>query len=440
MKKVFLSLLLVSSIYMSFAQNYNGVKLNLTLGKVEEAKKEMDKVIADPKAKDKVETDFWAFAVNGSVYGDSVLKQKYPGSEKLALESLTKYAAKEPDLKKLKTDEEYKDFGLRALSNLYGQSFNEGRAAFQSKDWANSFNSFAFCQQVSEFIGKNTLTTNGKYTIDTTVVLYAAYAAQNAGKPADAAVRYKSLADWKINDTAFQDIYKFILDYDTKQKDEASFKKYLAVAKEVFPADAPVWNQFEMNYMSSNAGINDIVTKYKSEDAAGKLNEDGYITYAESFATPDKTQADQLDSTQKVELKMTASDAFQKAYNLNNKAGIYAFNAGVLYYSIFGELDDRFYNYRGESAALKAKREEILKQQFDIATKAIEWLEKGYTALKAKEPREKSESQSLNRSVDYLANLYLWKRDRSKIVDPKSYDALDAKYKLFDSEHDKYKN
>ena len=166
MKKVFLSLLLVSFIYMSFAQNYNGVKLNLTLGKVEEAKKEMDKVIADPKAKDKVETDFWAFAVNGSVYGDSALKLKYPGSEKLAFESLTKYAAKEPDLKKLKTDEEYKDFGLRALSNLYGQSFNEGRAAFQSKDWANSFNSFAFSQQVSEFIGKNSSTLSNNSNFD----------------------------------------------------------------------------------------------------------------------------------------------------------------------------------------------------------------------------------------------------------------------------------
>ena len=29
----------------------------------------------------------------------------------------------------------------------------------------------------------------------------------------------------KINDKEYEDIYKYILDYDTKRKDEASFKK-----------------------------------------------------------------------------------------------------------------------------------------------------------------------------------------------------------------------
>lgn len=432
MKKVFLSLVVAFSSLWATAQ-YNTVSNSFLLGRMEEAKKEVDKLMTEPKTLDKPETYIWKLNVYGELYADSALSPKYPDARVEAFDALNKYVAMEPSLEKLKKD------GTRALFILYTNSFNQGKTSFSAKDWENAYHNFSFCQQVSEFVGKNGLTATGKYTIDTIVVLYTAYSAQNAGKLAEAATRYKSLADWKINDKDYQDIYKYILDYDTKQKDEASFKKYLGIAKEVFPADASLWNQFDMNYMTSNTGLDQIISKYKEEDAAGKLTEDGYLTYAESFALPEKSQTEKLDSVQLMQLKSTAADAFQKAYNLNNKAGIYAFNAGVLYYNVFTVLDDRFYSYTGESAALKAKRAEIVKEQQDAASKAIEWLEKGYTVLKAKEPREKSENNSLNNSVKYLANLYMWKRDKSRGVNPKDYDAYDAKYQLYDGEYDKYK-
>jgi len=432
MKKAFLSLLLALSCFWASAQ-YAGLTLYYTTGKMDDAKKEIDKLMIDPKTQDKAETYLWKSNIYSELYADSSLTSKYPGAEKEAFDALNKYVTKEPDLKKLKEE------GMRGVSLLYGGSFNKGRTAFQNKDWNKAFENFSFCQQVSEFIGKNSLSSNGKYTIDTTVVLYCAYSAQNANKPAEAASRYKSLADWKINDKDFEDIYKFILDYDTKQKDEASFKKYLAIAKELYPNDAPTWNQFEMNYMTNNTGLDQIVSKYKTEDAGGKLTEDGYLTYAESFAMPDKSQAEKLDSSQQVQLKLTAADAFSKAYNLNNKNGLYAFNAGVLYYNIFSTLDDRFFANAGETAALKAKRAEILKDQQGYADKSIDWLEKSYTSLKAKDPREKNENNSLNRTVLMLSNLYAWKRDKSRGVNPKDYDAYDAKYKIYDAEVDKYK-
>ena len=95
-----------------------------------------------------------------------------------------------------------------------------------------------------------------------------------------------------------------------------------------------------------------------------------YITYAESFAQPDKNQLAQLDSTQQQELKLAAADAFIKAFNLNDTNGLYAFNAGVLYYSIFGQLDDKFYNLRGESAALKAQRDAVCKRATGYCSKS----------------------------------------------------------------------
>jgi len=439
MKKMLFFLLLATATFIVKAQKYNDVLLEYSTQKYEEAKSEIDKLAADPKASDKPETYLWQLSIYAELYSDSTLKTKYPDAGKQAWDALNKYIEKDPQLTKLKENSAENGNGLRALSLLYGQSFNYGRSSFQNKDWNGAFDYFSLCQRVSELIGKYGLNTNGKYTIDTTVVLYAGYSAQNANKPAEAASRYKSLADWKINEKDFEDIYKFILDYDMHQKNDTSFKKYLAVAKELYPNDVPVWNQIEMNYMSSNSSLKDIMAKYKTDDASGKLKEDDYITYAESFAQPQKAQLDQLDSTQQKEIKLMAADAFMKAYNLNNSNGLYAFNAGVLYYSIFGQLDDQYYNLRGESAALKAQREAVVKDQQDVAAKAIEWLEKGYNALKAKPNREKNESSSLNRAVDYLANLYLWKRDKSRGANTKDYDAFDAKYKQFDSEHDKYK-
>lgn len=435
MKKVFFFLLLAVSIAANAQKEYTNVLLAYSQGKLEDAKTEIEKVSTDAKVSDKPETLLWKYIIYSGLYADSILHNKYPNAGEQAWDALTKYTAADPDLKVMKES----PYGTTGLVQLYQQSFAYGRDAFQKSDWNGSYSNFNFCEQVSEYIGAHGLSSTGKYTVDTTVVLYTGYAAQNASKPDEAAKRYKSLADWKVGDKDMEDIYKFILDYDTKQKNDTSFKKYLAIAKQLYPNDGALWNQFEMNYMTSNASLQSVIDKYKADESGGKLNEDAYVTYAESFAAPDKGQLDKLDSTQKVNLKLTAADAFGKAFDLNNTNGLYAFNAGVLYYSVFGELDDRYFNLRGESAALKSQREEVIKEQQQYADKAIEWLEKGYNVLKAKTNREKNESLSLNRSVDYLAILYQWKRERSKGTNPKDYDAFDAKYKLYDSEHDKYK-
>src|SRR5215471_1828834 len=247
MKKMFFFLLLATVAIVVKAQDYNTLTLAFATQKYEDAKKELDKVLANPKAKTDPQALIWKYNVYSALYADSTLKAKYPDAQQQAWDALTQYTAMDPQLTKLKED----PYGFTGISKLYQQSFVYGRNDFQRQDWNGSFNNFSFCQQVSEYIGKHGLNTNGKYTVDTTVVLYTGYAAQNAGKTAEAAARYKALADWKVGDKDMEDIYKFILDYDSKQKNDESFKKYLATAKELYPNDAAIWNQIEMNYMST---------------------------------------------------------------------------------------------------------------------------------------------------------------------------------------------
>ncbi len=245
MKKLFLSCLFIIAIAIVKGQNYDAVTLYYATEKFEAAKKEIDKLLADPKAIGKAETYLWQLKVYSELFADKNLSPKYPDALKQAIDALDKYTSKEPDLKLLKEN------GLMAVSRLYVETFSKGSDYFEKKEWLNSFNNFSVCQYVSEFIGRNNPVlsiTKEKYTIDTTVVLYTAYAAQNAGKPSEAATRYKALANWNIGGKDYEDIYKFILDYDTKQKDETSFKKYLTVAKKLYPADMAMWNQFENNF------------------------------------------------------------------------------------------------------------------------------------------------------------------------------------------------
>ena len=69
---------------------------------------------------------------------------------------------------------------------------------------------------------------------------------------------------------------------------------------------------------------------------------------------------------------------------------------------------------------------------------AIEWLEKSYAILKNKTTRTNTEKSVINKTVDFLANLYTYKRDRVRGKDLKAFDAYEAKFKEYDALHAKY--
>jgi len=322
---------------------------------------------------------------------------------------------------------------------LYSTSFNNGKKYFTQSKWPEAFQEFSRATQLSEFINKNGFNSN-KSLIDTFTTLYTGYAAQNMGKPDSAVVYYKKLADLKTGGADLQPMYQYLLDDLSKMNQPDTFAKYMAIAKELYPDKASVWSQMEMSNMSQNSSIDQIMTKYQ-QDSATNLTEDQLVNYAESFANPQ--QLKNLDSAKQLQYKLTSARIYERAFNQNPNQGIYAFNAGLLSYNLFNALEEKRYALRGEGANLKTQRAAIEKEQQVYADTAIAWLEKGYDVLKAKTNRDKIESNSLNHSVDYLANLYMWKRDQTKgsssATATKDYDKYDAKFQQFDAEHDKYK-
>lgn len=435
MKKIILSVALIFSLNYLMAQDADVINLFIQQKQYEKAKEQVDKWLAQPKLKDKEKP--LAYLSKLSVYSlisvDSSLGSKYPDAAEQAMSAFQQYQVIEPDLKTLKE----KNYAY-GLGNLYSGAFEKGKNAFQAKEWDNAFKNFSQAEKMGAFLLANKLSANTA-TVDTITVLYTGYAAQNAKLFDSAMVYYGKLADIKVAGPDYIEMYKFLIEYSSQQKNTEAFNKYLAIAKELYPNEASAWTQYEMSNMTANTSLTDLLGKYQQDAAAGAMSEDKLIGYAEAFATTDKEQLDKLDSTQKIALKVAAAQSFAKAFELNNTNGLYAFNTGVLYYGIYSELDDRYAAYRGESAALKTKRSEIAKEESAYADTASEWLEKAYPVLKAKTERSKSETASLNRAVDYLANIYFWKREQTKTNgQSKDYDKYDALYKKYDAEHNSF--
>jgi len=437
MKKIILAIAFIFSATYIMAQDETVISVFVQQKQYEKAKEQVDKWLSDSKlkTKDKQTALLWKMMVYSNLYADSALTSKYPDANIQALDAFNQYQALDPTLKQLKDQ----SFFASGIGNLYSGSFNKGKDFFQAKQWDSAFKYFSESEQLGTFLLANKLSTSTA-TVDTLTVLYTGFSAQNA-KHMDSAVKYyQKLADIKVNGPDYEDIYKFLIEYSSQQKNDTAFKKYLALAKELYPNDNAAWSQYEMTAVTANASLPELLQKYQQDAAAGNMTEDKLIAYAEALATTDKAQLDALDSTQQMNIKVAAAQAFEKAFALNDTMGLYAFNAGVIYYGIYSDLDDRYSANRGEGAALKAKREAITKQEAAYADTAAQWLEKAYPVLKAKQDRTRPETASLNRTVDYLANIYYWKRDQTKTNgNTKDYDKYDALYKQYDAEHNSYK-
>lgn len=430
--------------FSAIAQNYDKIQLLVVQRKPEDAKKEIDKILADPKIKDKDKVDaiYWNAAIYSLFFSDSTLAAKYPGSDSLALIALHDYEQKDTSLKALKVNYSV----THDLDNLRTTGFMNGVKGFNSHNYEAAYKGFKLAYHMDEFmLNHNFLAKN---FVDTNTILYAGYSAQNSGKLNEAVGYYKILADAGIRIPDSKDftnnLYAYMMNYFLQSNDQESLKKYMPVVKKLYPEFKDQWEQMEMQNTTSNASITELVAKYRAEPASG-MTEAKYVTYAEAFAQPDKKELDKLDSATQIDIKLAAAEAYAKAYNAHaagssgpDITGIYAYNAGVIYYNIYDDLGQRFYDLRGEGAGLKAKRDATEKMQQQYADSVIVWFTNCYNVLRVKPDLDKREKNLIKNAVTDLANVYQWKEEKSKGVNPKDVDKYEALYKQFDAEADKY--
>ncbi len=457
MKKLLLLSIFAMSLQIATAQDYKKVKNAVLLGRIEDAKTEIDKLIADPKTPVKAETYMWKGRIYAAIFKNQQLNAKFANAEAEAEAALRKYEELDPTYAVAIAND-----GISSYFDMYTSFIAQGSKRFEQKDWANAGQSFVNGIKYIDQIIANKWTSN-TIPMDTTSILYAAICFQNAKELEKASLYYKKIADNKVNDTNYVDVYRFLVDYYTRgKKDEAQFYKYLGLSREVFPAFNEEWESYEMDFIDTY----DLKAKtdlYAKEEAAGTLTENKYIQYGSAFANA--KMKDDLDSTTAAMYNSKALEAFKKAYAKNEKNAIAAFNTGVIHYNNFGELDDKVRdNIRtvqrinsekpiekdpkkkaAAEAKVKAETEPYLKANAALEApiakevdQAVEWLEKAFTLLKDKATRTNNERSVINKSVDWLANLYSYKRDKVRGKDNAAFDKYEAKFKEFDALHSKF--
>jgi hypothetical protein len=423
MKKVTLAFLMFLIVGVINAQDFKKVNTAFLLNRVEDARTELEKLLADPKTQSNADAQLWKARIYGTLFADPNLKAKYPQSGDLALAAFDRYMQLDPEAKKIK------EAGMAVVDQLYVTNFNLGRSYFDKEMWDSSLIHFKKSHAVGNYITKKNWKGNNQ-AIDTFTVLFTAYAAQNAKKLDEAATYYRQFADLKIGGKEYETVYDFLGRHYLSTKNQELFNKYVGYGKELYPQNT-LWRSLEAAYMEDNMTLADKLRMYDEGAAGSKLVADDYFNYGAMFANLSKEDQNSLDSVKIAGIKRKAIDAFKKAYELDNTNGLAAYNVGILLNNEWNDLQDRYRNNIGASAALKAKRDEIDKLSIPIATEAIEWMEKSFAVLDAKKDRSKTEKNSYSTSIKILANLYEYKRDKVKGKSPADYDKFNAKFNFY---------
>jgi hypothetical protein len=274
-----------------------------------------------------------------------------------------------------------------------------------------------------------------KQAFDTTANLYAGVTAQNAKKEAEAAKYYGALASQKVGGQDYESLYEFLTKYYLGNKNEAEFKKYIGLAKQVYPTNS-LWSDLEFMYQSKNADVNDMAKKFDADDAAGQLTSSNYFDYGNVFVGDKKIR--DMEPAKRAEYTKKGIYAFTKAYEKDTSNALASYNVGVTSYAQWEEQLDAARQIKGTTADVKTKRAAADKVVDVAADQSITWLEKAFASLAAKTTRTNLEKGCLTKSTDLLYNLYAYKKDRSKVVNPKDYDRFEAKAKFYDNLHGKY--
>jgi hypothetical protein len=394
--------------------------------KLEEAKTELDKALADPKAQNNPEAYLLKTEVYGTIAGNNNLKAKYPAADVEGYQALKKYLELEPAETKLKEDK------YVGVNTIYSSLFADGVKEYNAKNWEAAYAKFKVVAELGDMFTTRKWSASA---FDTTSYLYAGVTAQNSKKNDEAANYYGKIAERKVVGADYEGIYDFLVKHYLNTNNQAEFAKYLALAKEAYPKNT-LWNDLAFANTTDNSTVEDVVKKFDTEDAAKSLSATNYLDYGDYFINNKKIK--ELDPAKKTEFTNKAYYSFAKASELDTANGIASYNAGVSAYTMFEDASEARIKIKGVTADIKAKQSAADKIADAAAEKSIQSLEKSFATLAAKATRSNIERNCLSKSTDLLYNLYEYKKNRARGTNPKDYDKYDAKSKYYDNLHGKF--
>ena len=215
MKKWIGAMVLMTLMQTAFAQDFKKVETSLILNNFELAKTEYEKAVTKkPSLETTAEGYYWKSKIYAGLYKDPAAK--YPDAADKLYKSLEDY---------IKADTAFSfavKSGQEPFFEVFSKSFRDGVTAFGEKKWVEAAANFDRGVFLSDIIFSKGWSPS-KQSFDTTTLMYAGYANQNAGNEEATIKHYTRMMDANMKSPDLIDIYKYVLIKAAEKKNKALF-------------------------------------------------------------------------------------------------------------------------------------------------------------------------------------------------------------------------
>jgi hypothetical protein len=404
MRKLLLTVLLASPFTMLFAQKVEDVEEKFSKGKVDEAKEKIDKIMADPKNKDNSRAWYW----KGKVYTelarlDSTNALPYDAAAE-AFDAYKRYQALDQKNLLMAIEQNV------GLFQLYDMHYNKGIKSYNDKDYAKSFTRMKRAMELEEYIAKKGYSYNGFSfpALDTQLINLTASAGFLAKNEDEAIPYFEKLADAKIKDKEYKEIYGVLAEYYLKKKDPKA-DKYLALGKELYP-DNDYWISLEFGDPGTDtvkrfARYEEMIQKYPGNYA---LAMDYAIELFNYTYANEKKPADYADRQEKL------ASALTKALSAKSTAIANFVMSQHIYNQIY-DLEDIQRAIRGTTAADTKKKADV-KARLDVKYEELQKYASAAYDLYSAQTLKAQDKANLRKVIDELVDYYSRKNQQDKVA------------------------
>lgn len=443
MRKLLLAAAFAATVPGAYAQKLEDVQEKISKGKYDEAKEKLDKVFADPKNAKNANAYYYKGVINNYfAQTDSAGTLTYDAAKE-AFEAYKK--ALEIDSKNaLMTIDQ--NMGFFQLFDLH---YNKAIRQYNSKKYDAAFRAFKDAVEVQDYIkSKNfSLPTYTPPALDTQLINLTASSAYLA-KQEDVAIPYfERLANAKVKEPEFKEIYALIIQYYLKKNDQSNVNKYMAIGKELYP-DEDYWLglefgtvgtkeendrldslRTELNKATAASAKTDLQNQIhaienKQKEAKLKRYQEMLQKYPDNKALTmdyaiemfnntyvwDKKPADYTERQAKLQA------ALDKALSIDPNNATGRFIESQHYYSQIFDLEDVRRTIKTNSAADAAKRKQINAQIDKKYDELMAASQKAFDLYAAKTDLKPQDKVSYRKVTDQLIDYYTRKKMTDKVT------------------------
>ena len=420
MRKTIIAAIFVAAGFMAGAQTPDDAVKQMEKSR-DKAKETIDKITADPANAKNADAWYAKAQIYNALATDEKYKTSIPDAYDQAFEAFKKAYDADPNNKRMILDL-YKT-GFVAYEGVA----NRAAAAYQANNINGAFEGYKKTLEYGDYLKSKNLSYSG-YSVpklDTGMVFMAGYTAMKLEKTDDALKYFGQIADAKIGKEADYAIPYQFLSYQYKsRKDEANFKKYVELGRQVYPKD-PYFLTIKIDWARETNNYPELFNGYEELIALQPDSLNTNLSYASEMfdylfiKNPDKKPADYDAVAGKIETQINKT--LSRDYDpLSSNLII-----GQLYYN--QGLDQAT-----EADKVKGTKPEDTKKKADLKAKAvakynqaIPHVEKVTATLEQKGTISGKEKSTLRNMYIMLGDMYSATGDKAKAAEyDKKYTSL----------------